>query len=119
MDSEKVYRIKSGRVDMIVNAMGHKDAWRKFFYNVIKKDLVKDIAILALMYDGEQVIAMRTVPALYIAGAIPLETAIKSLQHHFGLDAREAKELLDFCTVADRWAVDGLRDNDASFYTQF
>ena len=106
MIEEKVYRIESNKIEMYVNAENIKDAWRKFFHKVINEGLVKDIGMMALLYDGDKVYAMRTVPALYAAGVISFEMAVGNIQHHIGVDTGTAIQMLKMCSEADRWAVD-------------
>jgi hypothetical protein len=104
------FTLKSGEVDTVVSAFDRRAAFARFFERVVEDDLVDDIGHVVRLHDGDEKYPMRTVPALYAAGAIGYERAVANVAEATETNRAEADRLLQDAAGTDAWAVEGVEE---------
>jgi hypothetical protein len=104
------FTLKSGEVETVVSASDRQAAFARFFERVVEDNLVDDIGQVVRLHDGDEKYPMRTVPALYAAGAIEYERAVANVVEATETNRAEADRLLQDAAETDAWAVEGVEE---------
>ena len=110
--NNRIYVVRSGKIEMYVYASSIRDAWRKFFKSLKRSDIWR-IGFLAKLTTPEgDVYLMRTVPALFMLGLIDRNTAVRAIMKIFISDVEEAEVLLQRYCLKDSWVVSDGEDRE-------
>jgi len=102
----KLYKLTTKDEKILIKAKNREEAFAKFFKDILKgKILLGNIGQIVTLHDGKDEYPFRTVPALYLLGAINREIAISNISMVLECSKIEAEIMLESCVAEDKWIL--------------